>query len=267
MKIIKNPTTYQVTLPIWDFWYLTKTISSDIVYGFNDPTRGLTEEEISRYASIAHTSLQDSGVLKNQDDGEVVDEFIGGMVYACIHSNSMVLQKNVMTKEVISYHFLPNWQMTFVVNQENCILSVYKDRQSIHEYIYSSIATILNSHEFDVKQSFEFGERELEVAADLWESGEIDKAVRLLSHEYVYDESKIKEFLAGFVRPEVVIEFEQYTKMNSVKVIKGQYAIYDLLNVTYWVEKDYAGEEAFPILKFKSVNSDKLKNDLFSVFS
>jgi len=102
-----------------------KIFGPGVIFGVEDPTEGLSEEEIKKAEAAAIGKLTEANVIHAGKDGTLLmDDLLGAIIYSCMHSNN-ALVLTLAQLERRFYHFLPDWQLELVRIGDNYQLSCF----------------------------------------------------------------------------------------------------------------------------------------------
>ena len=260
MKHEKSNEIVRVELQTHELWYLAKLFAPGLIFGVEDPSEGLSEEEILSNDRQAQVTLEKAGMIRYSNTGQlIVDEMLGAMIFSCIKSNHILMLTNKNINQKWYYFFLPSWQLELKKESDVYTLTHFSNRQILLSTILDNVK--LSSDPLREKQEFFIKERDLELAAFLFESGKKEKSVMVLEENLIGEIPEKNEFIQGYNNSENHYMFDIiFTGNDEGSIIQDHYEILQYDSNLYWLSrfvKDVNGEK---IIYFQSILSDDLKD-------
>jgi hypothetical protein len=239
-------------LSISELWYLAQAFGPGWIFGIDDPTEGLSDEEKVQFEEQAQIALSKEGLLIPTDGNQIqIDEMLGGMVYSLLHSRDMLIVRNPLNNAEHFFHFLPQWQMELCKVAEGYELTLFKSRKDLFQHILFSHKIKMDA--FNVGGRFSIGAKNLEMASYQFESGEENNAKTIFDGGYG-DLPPSDRFLEGYNAPEFHLAFDMvYDRNDEMHIHSTRNEIIQLNGTLYWVSHDEAGEEAVEMMNFISI--------------
>ena len=265
MKLNTHSNFLSVSLNQNELWYLAQCFGPGWVFGIEDPTEDLSEEEKYDYEKEAQVSLSKDGLISMIGGNQIqVDEMLGGMAYSLIHSEIILIVHNIQNGKEAFFHFLPQWQMELIKTDEDYEMTLFKERKDLFEHILFSQGIKLS--EFNINNKFAIASRELELAAFMYESGKKEKALESFKSNGFGELPSEPNFLAGYLTPEFHLIFDMLYHRNDQKRIHS--TINELIQINstlYWVSHDEVGEEATEMMNFTSITPTQAERRFFGL--
>lgn len=260
MKTNNDAKTMTITLSAHEFWYLAKIFGPGLAFGVEDPTAGLSEEEMLKAESEAVESLIQAGVITFEGEKQVkMDELLGAMIYSCVHSNDVLILNSRELERELYFHFLPDWQMEFSQIDKGYQLTVLIDRDSIFPTVISKYNLKLATQPEDI--SFSVFERDLESAVFLFENKKKENAIKLFEGRIVGDIGNIETFLEGYIKSNQNLLMKMIYNRNNTNIHECKYELLKMNDVLYWLTYSTTpGDDPLPIIYFTSISEDDARN-------
>jgi len=255
MKITETKSRLSLTLSTQEIWSLSQLFGPGLIFGVDDPTEGKSEEEIQAAEAEVYSSLNQAGVLEIEASGQLrIDEMLGAMVYSTIHSKDMLALKTPGGQEERYYHFLPQWQLELCSVDDGYQLTLFKERSDLLAHILGISKTTLNDGNEDT--NFIISERDLELAAFLYESGKKDRAFEVMPGDKA-QQSQMETFLQGYLAPELHLVFDMlYDRDDEEKTHSRRNELLQSKEGLFWLSHDLAGEEALPVIHVNPITPE-----------
>jgi len=255
MKIDEQTNQLIINLTAHELWFLSKLFAPGLIFGVDDPSEGLSEEEIEVAETEAYTALNQAGVVEMEAAGQLrIDEMLGAMVYSLIHSTDMLALKVPNGEVDRFFHFLPQWQLELCQVDVGYQLTLFKERSDLFPHILGLSKTTLHDGQMDI--NFSIGERDLELAAFLYESGKKDRALEVMSSTITH-QPLMDRFIQGYLTPELHLIFDTlYERDDKDKMHSRRNELLQTRDGLYWLSHDLAGEEALPIIHIRGITPE-----------
>ncbi len=252
MKLQNTSNTLSIALSTPELWYLAQAFGPGWIFGIEDPTEGLSEDEKAQFEEKAQTALSKESLLVPTNGNQIqIDEMLGGMVYSLLHSKDMLIVRNPLNTSEQFFHFLPQWQMELCKVGEDYELTLFKSRKDLFQHILFSHAIEMKA--FNVGGRFSIGTKDLEMAAYQFESGNENTAKTIFDDGFG-DLPNSDWFLDRYNAPDFHLLFDMVYERNDEKHIHStRNEIIQLNGTLYWVSHDEAGEEAVEMMNFTSI--------------
>jgi len=252
-----------VTLSPEEFWWLAKIFSPGVIYGVEDPTEGLSEEEIIKAEAAAIDKLSEANVIHAGKDGTLLmDDLLGAIIYSCVHSNNVMVLTFAQSERRF-YHFLPDWQLELVNIKGEYNLTCFKNREVLVDYILTELLS-LKDITLVSEDSFSLPSKDLELAAFLFQSGKSEKAVEEFSRSCIGQLPDLRIFLEGYVNPSKNVDIQMiYNKDGKKLMHQCHYSIMETENMLYWItHSESIGNEPVPITFVNTIKTEDVKAKL-----
>jgi hypothetical protein len=252
-----------VTLSPQEFWWLAKFFGPGVIFGVEDPTEGLSEEEIKKAEAAAIGKLTEANVIHAGKDGTLLmDDLLGAIIYSCVHSNDVMVLTFTQSERRF-YHFLPDWQLELVKIKDEYHLTCFKNREVLVDYILTELLSLKDTPLVS-KDSFSLPSKDLELATFLFQSGKTEKAVEELSRSCIGQLPDLRIFLEGYVNPSKNVDIQMiYNKEGKKLLHQCHYSIMEIGPLLYWLtHSESIGDEPLPVTHIKSVNPKEVRNKL-----
>jgi hypothetical protein len=258
MKTTEKTNQLIIDLTANELWSLSKLFAPGLIFGVEDPTQGMTDEEIQAAEAEVYTTLNQAGVLEMEASGQLrIDEMLGAMVYSTIHSTDMLTLKTPGGGAARYYHFLPEWQLELCQAEDGYQLTLFKERADLLPHILDISKTKL--HAGDSVSSFVISERDLELAAFLYESGKKERALEVMSGDKS-QQSQMEIFLQDYLAPELHLVFDMlYDRDDEDKMHSRRNELLQTSEGLFWLSHDLAGEEALPIIHVNPITPEEVQ--------
>jgi hypothetical protein len=255
MKITQSKTILSLTLSPDELWFLAQFFAPGLIFGVDDPTEGLDEEALEAFKASAYESLNQAGVLEMETPDQFkMDEMLGAMVYSCVHSTDMLVLKSPNSQAERFYHFLPEWQLELSRDEEGHTLTLFKERSDLFDHILDLSGVKLQGKAADL--TFSASERDLELAAFLYESGKKDQALEMLAAD-IADHAKVEAFIQGYLAPELHLVLDLlYNRDDDVKIHDRRFELLQTAGGLFWLRHGQAGKELLPIVIIQSITPE-----------
>ena len=263
MKSNSTSKTLSIEVSNVELWYLAQYFGPGWVFGIENPTENLSDEEKYNFEKEAQTSLSKDGLISMNGGNQIqVDEMLGGMAYSLVHSEDILVVHNIQNGKEAFFHFLPQWQMELIKTDEGYEMTLFKEKKDLFEHILFSQSIKLS--EFNINNKFSIASRELELAAFMYESGKKEKALENFKSNGFGELPSEPNFLAGYLTPEFHLIFDMLHHRNDQKRIHSTTNELIQINSTlYWVSHDEAGEEATEMMNFTSITPSQAERRFF----
>jgi len=260
MNSTRTESSISIILNSHELWTIAKHFGPGLIFGVDDPTEGLTEEEINAAEIKAYHDLNAAGLLVRAESGNPqIDEILGGMVYSCIHSRDLLVLKSPSSNIERFYHFLPEWQMELCQVKDGYQLTLFKERKDLFEHILAVSGAKLNGQE--KKLMFVTGARDLELAAFMYDTGKKASALEILPSDKSSPQA-MKNFLSGYLSPEFHLIFEMlYARDDEIQVHNQRNELLQTDDGLFWLSHHIAGEESMKIIDLQAVTADQAKEN------
>jgi hypothetical protein len=259
MEYFSTDNLLSVRLSHMELWYLASLFGPGWIFGIENPIKGLSEVDVRKRESEIISCLSEEGLISIQSEGKQIqiDEMLGAMVYSCIHSQHILVVKNATNQEERFFHFLPDWQLEFVREDDDYKLTLFKERTSLFDYLISTFGKRVDQHMKNVP--FSIGAKDLEVASYLFRIGKDDKAAQIFT-EHNTEFCDPKSFLKGYSETQNDLRFNMIFNRDDQENIKTKTCRLTEINQTlYWIVHDTEAEEMREILSFTQVNVDRAR--------
>lgn len=263
MKQTSTNKSLSIQLSNVELWYLAQCFGPGWVFGIENPTENLSDEEKYNFEKEGQTSLSNDGLISMNGGNQIqIDEMLGGMAYSLVHSDNVLIVNNAKTGKEIFFHFLPQWQMKLIKADEGYEMTLFKERKDLFEHILFSHGIKLS--EFNINNKFSIASRDLELAAFMFDSGEKEKALESFKSNGFGELPSEPNFLAGYLIPEFHLIFDMLYHRNDQKRIHStSNELIQIKSTLYWVSHDEAGEEATEMMNFTSVTPTQAERRFF----
>ena len=260
MKHEKTSNKVSVDLQTHELWYLAKLFAPGLIFGVEDPSEGLSEEEILSNDRQAQVTLEKAGMIRYSNAGQlIIDEMLGAMIFSCIKSNHILILTDKNINQKWYYFFLPNWQLELKKESDVYKLTHFSNRQILLSTILDNVK--LRSDQFGEKQEFFIKERYLELAAFLYDSGKKEKSAIILEENLIGEIPERNEFIQGYNKSENHYVFDiMLTDNNEESIIQEKYEILQNNSSLYWLSRFVNDMNEEKIIHFQSISSDDLKD-------
>lgn len=252
MKFSSTDSFLSIILSSSELWYLAQAFGPGWIFGIDDPTEDLSDEEKVEFEKKAQTMLSKEGLLLPAGGNQLqIDEMLGGMVYSLLHSKDMLIVRNPMTNREQFFHFLPQWQLELCKIGEEYELTLFKNRKDLFQHVLFS--NEITAEAFNVNGKFSIGARDLEMAGFLYESGKVPMANEIFSHGHGAL-PPVDQFLPGYLTPDFHLIFDMLCDRNDEKRIhSSRNEIMQMNGTLYWVSHNKVEEEAVEMMNFSSI--------------
>lgn len=252
MKLKSTSKFLTVALTPLELWYLAQFFGPGWIFGVDDPTKGLSKNEIIQMETKVIHNLSDEGIIVHEGGNQIrIDEIIGGMVYSCIHSNHLLVVKDLSNGNKRFFHFLPQWQLELCEIDGEYELTLFKERSDLFKHVlFAHGLKLIDNHKTG---NFAISAKELELATYLFDSGKIDQAIKIFENCHGEFPSIII-FLQDYIEPNFHLCFDLLLNCNddsTIHTVRNE--LLSCSHSLYWVSHDEAGEEAIEMLHFSSV--------------
>jgi hypothetical protein len=255
MKIQNNHDVLSINLRPNELWFLSRLFAPGWVFGMEGPSENHSENELAEMEQNAYQTLFDEGLITKKGNQIQIDEFLGGMVYSCIHAKDLLIVNDMLNSKEIYFHFLPQWQLEICNIDGNYELTLFKQREDLFKHIVFIYELVLDAKSMGKK--FSIPQRELELAAFLFESGKEEKAVEVFNQGYG-DLPEAGQFLEDYHNPDFYIRFDLLrNRDDEIKMHAVKNELLQTNQTLYWVSYDEAGEEAIEMMNFTAVDPEQ----------
>lgn len=260
MKTKNTESTLIVQLSLQELWFLAHFFAPGAIFGVENPTNGLSEDQAQALEQKTLQQLEKSGVLvKDNANQYQIDEMIGGMVYSCIHSDVMMAITDQISGKQQFFHFLPQWQLSLTKEDNSYELCIYRNRADIFTSLFPNLpAQVDNPYG---EQKFTIPERELELAVSLMDSEKHSQAIQVMKDNLQESALNAAAFLKACIDPDQHLFFDLYYSRNDPqKLHQRRNGLLQLDQTLFWFVRDYTGEEELPILTFVAIDATEAAN-------
>ncbi len=264
MKLRNKTDSLSISISSSELWYLTQFFGPGWIFGVDNPTEGLSQEEKLQFEEKAQTTLSKEGLLLLTGGNQIqIDEMLGGMVYSLLHSKDMLIVRNARSDAEQFFHFLPQWQLELCRIDEEYELTLFKNRKDLFQHVLFS--NEIKTEAFNVNGKFRISARDLEMAAYQFESGKEILARELFTNGFG-SLPPFDQFLEGYLSPEFHLIFDMLYDRNDKKHIhSARNEIMQMNGTLYWVSHDEAGEEATEMMNFTSISPSQAEKRFFNM--
>lgn len=265
MELMKNEGSLSVTLPHNELWYLARIHAPGILYGVNNPYEKLSEDEVTNAESETVADLIKSDVLRFEEKkGFLIDEFVNGMVFSCIHSDHMLVLKNNDTKEEMLIHFLPNWHLTLRTTDKGYELTVFQNREKLWKFLEENFIKI-HPHSKEGKPII-LWDKKLELATYLAETGKWENAIAEIKESFGGNTETTSSFLTEMVSSSLNLDVSMIYNRKDPDLI-SQFSLKILSGKTqnYWVSKVMSLLDEHTYYKLEPLTADLIKKKFLNI--
>lgn len=257
METTNSSNSFSLDLSSEEFWFLAKSLGPGILYGMEDPTDKLTDIEQAKNDAIALDSLKKSGVLKINDENQIIlDKVLGALFYCCLKADHVLIIKDISSNKSSLVYFKPQWQVELLQVEDYYIMNAIKDRNKLFDYIVDKYAIELKSS--NNNDSFMIRENDLEFANSFYQNGEIEKAVGILNKNRLPPSLSGDHFLEAFITPDVWIKFQMIYDLDDKKNCRSRYfELFQFSEGLYWVSHLIAFNETYALLTYQAVTPEE----------
>lgn len=258
MKHEQTINTVCVELQTHELWYLVKLIAPGQIFGVDDPSEGLSEQEKLSLENQAHESLEKADMIKRSSAGQlIVDEMLGAMVFSCIKSKDILIVTDKNINQKWYYFFLPDWRVELKKENDVYKLTQFSDREILLSTLLEEMK--LDSSQLGEKQEFFIEERHLEVAAFLYESGIKDKSLIELEENLIGALPEMNEFIQGYNKSEKHYMFDSiFAHGNEELTIQEHYEVLQFDKHLYWLTRWVNELNGEKLIYFQEKSSEEL---------
>jgi len=243
-----------------ELWYLAKFFGPGVIYGVNDPTLGMSQEEITQTETEVEKSLLTKGLIQNKENNKIgLEESVVPLIFSCVHPKHVLTIKNVINQEEKIYYFLPKWQLELKQKDGNYVLSPLQEREEIVNSTLSEIdASIIKN---DITFQVDVNERILELAIYLFEQQKREKAIEELILAGVTDFQQ--EILQAFINPFVFLQLNMVYHTNERILINStQMQLIQSNKFLLQTSRYYHGDEQVWKLEIKALSFEAAEESL-----
>jgi len=257
MELLNANDVLTVKFKSEEFWFLAKIMGPGILYGIENPTDKLTDKEQAKNNDIALDSLKKAGVLKINDENQIIlDKVLGALFYCCLQADHVLIIKDISSNKSSLVYFKPQWQVELLQVEDYYIMNAIKDRNKLFDYIVDKYAIELQSS--NNNDSFMIKENDLEFANSFYQNGEIEKALGILNKNRFPPSLRGDHFLEAFIKPEVWIKFQMIYDLNDKKNCRSRYfELFQFSEGLYWVSHLIAFNETYALLTYQAVTPEE----------
>lgn len=255
MKISETQNQFMVHLSPQELWFLAQLFGPGLIFGVDDPTEDLTEEEIQAAQVEVYNSLKEAGLLNMEGSNQLqIDEILGSMVYSTIHSADMLTLKQPGTQEERFYHFLPEWQLSLRKLEDGYLLTLFKERTDLFPHIIEEVNATLHPGNSDF--NFTVKDRDLELAAFLYESDKKEQALEVLA-SVPLTANQLESFIQGYIAPEAHLVFDMlYSRDDEEKTSAQRSELLQTEDALYWLSHVLVGDEKNPFTQVETISPE-----------
>ena len=243
-----------------ELWYLAKFFGPGVIYGVNDPTLGMSQEEITQTETEVEKSLLTKGLIQNKENNKIgLEESVVPLIFSCVHPKHVLTIKNVINQEEKIYYFLPKWQLELKQKDGNYVLSPLQEREEIVNSTLSEIdaSIIQNKITFQV----DVNERILELAIYLFEQQKREKVIEELILAGMPDFQQ--EILQAFINPLVFLQLNMVYHTNERNLINStQMQLIQSANLLLQTIRYYNSDEQVWKLEIKALSFEAAEESL-----
>ncbi len=253
MELLNANDTLTLKFKSEEFWFLAKSLGPGILYGIEDPTEILTGEEQAKNDAIALDSLKKAGVLKIENENQVIlDKVLGTLFFCCINADHVLIINNHDSSEPILIYFKPQWQVVLEKTHGHYMLTAIKDKANLFDYIIDKYSIkLVGSND---NASFMIREDELEVANYFYKNGKIKKAVEIVNNDRFPKNLRAEQFLEALNSPDVWIKFHMIYDVNDKdKCRNRRFELFQFSDRLYWVSHLIASNETYSLMTYQSI--------------
>lgn len=234
MKHRTGESVLSISLTPEELYYLANLFGPGWVFGLEKRSDTLDEEKIKKSAEVAFKSLSKEGLVKRSENNQIqIDEILSGMVYSCIHSNHVLVVKDMKSQKERFFHFLPDWQLEFVFLNDNYELTLFKERADLFRhlcYVYN-----LNPVPNGEGLKFSINADDLELSSFLLENGKSKKAAEILKEIYP-DFPDPERFLIEYNESKQDLRFDLILdRGNEGKIRTKTRRLVEIGGIYYWI--------------------------------
>lgn len=245
-----------INLSNYELWYLSKLFAPGLLFGVDDPTVSMSEEEIQAADDAAYRSLNQAGLIKMDGKEKLeVDEILGGMVYSCIHSKEMLSVSTSGSADVRFFHFLPQWQLEMYQLDDGYQLTLFKERSDLFTHVLKEHQ--VNFHGGQSGEKFTILENDLKEAAALYSSGEKERALEVVKTEPT-QYFCLEELIQGYHAPQQHLILDMlYDRDDDHMMHSRRNELLQTNKFLFWLSYDQAGDEGVSVINVTSFTSEE----------
>jgi len=253
----------ELRLSSFELWYLTKYFGPGVLYGINDPTLGMSDEQVTQIDVEVEKGLLARGLLHNIEVNEFsLDESIVPITYSCVHPQHVLTLENNLNQEEKVYYFLPKWQLELSKDDDMYVLKVLKKREELVDDVLSEIDArlIQGNHNFQA----DINEKSLEFAIYLYEQQQKDKAFEELKKAGLTD--NFENILDAYINPITFLEMNMVYHINEKRLINdSQMQLIQTTKCLFQTTRYYHGDEDAWKFDIKEVSFEQAKESLIQM--
>lgn len=257
MELLNANDALTVKFKSEEFWFLAKIMGPGILYGIEDPTDKLTDKEQAKNDASALDSLKKAGVLKINDENQIIlDKVLGALFYCCLKADHVLIITEISSNKSSLVYFKPQWQVELQQVEDHYIINAIRDRNKLFDYIVDKYAIELQSSYKNA--SFMIKENDLEFANYFYQNGENEKALGILNKNRFPPSLRGDHFLEAFITPDVWIKFQMIYDLNDKKNCRSRYfELFQFSEGLYWVSHLIAFNETYALLTYQAVTPEE----------
>lgn len=256
MKYQTDESVLSISLTTDELYYLANLFGPGWIFGLEKRSDTLDEEQITKSAEVAYTSLSKDGVVIRSNNNQIqIDEILSGMVYSCVHSNHVLVVKDMKSQKERYFHFLPDWQLELVPLKDNYELTLFRERTDLFRHL--CFAYNLNPSPNGEGLKFLIDANNLELSSFLLESGKQKQATEILKEAYP-DFPDPETFLDDYSHPVSDLRFDLiFDREDEEKIRTKTRRLVEIGGTYYWITYNEKKEGTDDELIFTSVTLDQ----------
>jgi len=259
-----NNSILTVSLDTKELWYLLRYFPSGIVFGLENPYLNYNEEEINNEKNrVVNTLIQKNIIIRNEF-GLQVDEMVGSMVYSLINFKDQIIISDQVRKNEIKIHFLPNWILGFIKNDDLIEMILFKDIDTLWDYIthYFNIPIVNNTQ----KEQIHLREKDFELLLAFGESNRINNGLRLFGSNDLERLKKLNQFVNSYNKTKFRLGIiATYNYQDIIIAHQKKYELVFIDNYLYWIQNDAAGDNSEKYLVFKPCSFNNFQKEFLAI--
>ena len=234
MKQKTSESIFSIALTPNELYYLANLFGPGLVFGLEERSDNLDEKKIKDLADEAYTSLSKVGLVKKSNNNQIlIDELLSGMIYYCVHSNHVLIVKDVKSGKERFFHFLPDWQLEFVFLNNKYELTLFRERADLFQHICDVYNLNPTPNEEGLK--FSINAEDLELSIFLLENGKSDKATEIVKEKYP-DFPEPERFLIEYNKSINDLRFDLiFDREDKEKVRTKTRRLVEISGTYYWI--------------------------------
>jgi len=264
MEIIQKEGKIISQMTIQEIKYLSSLHGPGLIYGINNPNLQLSDEDLIRLENKTIEELQKTGIIKQQGNKLLVDEFINAMVYSCINSDHLLVIKDKKVNKESYIHFLRDWQLLIEPVKGECNLIAFENRNYLWEYI--------KEHHFEYQEKDQknleiiVSDKDLEISTYLMDSEQPENAVNHFMEKSITDQVISKEFLKELLNPVEDLEFNLiYNHKDPNLAYQFWFKIFVYMNFYIFITKNFSIQNYEEYLNLKLISFDSLEKKFLGI--